>query len=159
MGASGWDYRVPYVGSVEKTFIAVQEQILADGGYIWPWEDIDPDFVDGEPLPRPSSLEALRVAKVLEEYWEEGTHTLLDIDRVISGEGDEFGAVRLLVADELSRLFGTEQPTAADFDRVYRSSSEGPLLDLLGDRWSGRSMVIYDNGSPAEVFFWGSSGD
>ena len=40
MGASGWDYRAPYAGSIEAALIAVQEQVLMSGDYIWPWDDI-----------------------------------------------------------------------------------------------------------------------
>jgi hypothetical protein len=58
-------------------------------------------------------------------------------------------------------VFGTEQPSAADFDRGCKSGLVGPLDlgSLLGERWSGRSVVIFKDGSPAEVFFWGFSGD
>ncbi|WP_325711290.1 hypothetical protein [Amycolatopsis sp.] len=72
MGASGWDYRAPYAGSVEQTLPAVQEQTLASGDYRWRWEDIDPEYVD-EAVPRPASLSALEEA----EFWEAGTHTIL----------------------------------------------------------------------------------
>ena len=64
MGASGWDYRAPYAGSVEATLIAVQEQVLVSGDYIWPWDDIDPEYLDeDEVVPRPSSLAGLAAAK------------------------------------------------------------------------------------------------
>jgi hypothetical protein len=48
---------------------------------------------------------------------------------------------------------------AADFDRVYQPGPSGPLARLLGERWGGRSVVIYEDGNPAEVYFWGFSGD
>jgi hypothetical protein len=120
VGASGWDYRVPYAGSVEQTLITVQEQDLAGGDYIWPWEDIDPDEFDGEILARPQSLAELNTAKETEEFWEEGTHSILDIDRIIANGTDEVGAIRPLESAELTQVFGTENPSAAGFDRVYR---------------------------------------
>jgi hypothetical protein len=49
--------------------------------------------------------------------------------------------------------------SADEFDRVYQPGAQGSLSDLLGDRWTGRSMIIYKEGTPAEVFFWGFSGD
>jgi hypothetical protein len=159
VGASGWDYRVPHVGNVEQTLIAAQEQVLAGGDYIWPWGDLDPGEFDDDILPRPRSLTELEAARETDEFWEEGTHSILDIDRIISTDSDEVGAIRPLNAAELTQVFGTEHPSATDFDRVYRPGPAGPLEDLLGDRWCGRSMVIFRDGTPDEVFFWGCSGD
>jgi hypothetical protein len=157
VGASGWDYREPYVDTVGETLIAVQERVLASGDHIWPWDGADPDDEDDEAPPRPSSLAALNAAKEIEEFWDEGTHTILDVDRI--ADTDEVGAIRPLSATELTRVFGTEQPSGADFDRVYQPGPAGPLGDLMGTRWSGRSMVIFRDGTPDEVFFWGFSGD
>lgn len=170
MGASGWEYRAPYAGSVEATLIAVQEQVLVSGDFIWPWDYVDPEDRDeGEVVPRPSSLVGLNAAKENEEFWGEGTHTILDIDRVIADGTDQVGAIRPLSSAELHQVFGTQQPSAADFDRVYQLEQAamaewdpdrtGPLGDLEGERWSGRSIVIYEDGTPAEVYFWGFSGD
>ena len=161
MGASGWDYRAPYAGSVEATLTAVQEQVLMSGDYIWPW-DIDPDYPgedQDQAVPRPSSLAELAAAKEIEEFWDEGTHTILDTDRVITAGDGYVGAIFPLTSAELSRVFGTQQPSAADFDRVYQPGPGGPLGRLLGERWNGRSMVIYEDGTPEEDYIWGFSGD
>jgi len=159
VGASGWDYRAPYAGSVEATLIAVQEQVLMSGDYIWPWDDFDPEYSDEDKaVPRPSSLAELAAAKEIEEFWGEGTHTILDIDRVVAAD-DEGEAIFPLSSAELSGVFGTQQPSAADFDRAYQRGLVGPVSDLCGERWSGRSIVIYKDGGPAEVYFWGFSGD
>jgi hypothetical protein len=74
--------------------------------------------------------------------------------------GDEtFSTIIPLNAAELDEVFGTAQPGADDFDRVYEPGPGGPLATLFGERWTGRSLVIYKDGAPAEVFFWGFSGD
>jgi hypothetical protein len=160
VGASGWDYRALYAGSIAATLIAVQEQVLMSDDYIWPWENIDPEYLDEVgAVPRPSSLAELTAAKEVAEFWDEGTHTILDVDRVSCADDGDDGAVYPLSSAELHRVFGTQQPSAADFDRVYQPGPGGPLGDLLGERWSGRSMVIYKDGFPAEVYFWGFSGD
>jgi hypothetical protein len=154
VGASGWDYRVPFVGSVEEAFDEVRKQVLVSGDYIWPWDDLEPDDEDDdESAPRPSTLDALRAAKEIEEFWEEGTHSILDMERV--GADDQFGVVRPLSATELSDVFGTQEPAAVDLERV----GEERLLDLLGERWTGRSLVLHKDGKPDEVYFWGYSGD
>jgi hypothetical protein len=179
VGASGWDYRVAYAGSVEATLIALQEQVLESREYLWPW-DLDyrnPSYLAhraqfleqfGVPedarmgtIPRPSSLAGLNAVKEgNEEFWDEGTHSILDVDRVIAAESDDqFGAIYPLTPAELTDVFGTLRPSAAEFDHVYQPGPKGPLDDLLGERWTGRSLVIYKDDAPAEVFFWGFSGD
>lgn len=161
MGASGWDYRVPFKGSVHDSFVATQEQLLTTGDYIWPWDDMDPDYEDqDETFPRPTSLAQLVEAKEVEEFWEEGTHTLLDLERVANADdADQFGAVCPLTSAELLQVFGTDRPTAEDFDRIYEPGPSGALGDLMGPKWSGRSLVIYRDDTPVEVYFWGWSGD
>ena len=166
MGASGWEYRVPFVDSVETSLTALQEKVLAEGDYIWPWEDMDPDFLeemDDDEIPRrPTSLAALAEAKEIEDFWDEGTHTILDVERISPPEGpDEFAGIRPLTAAELRQVFGTEHPTAADLDRVHEPGPSGQLADLMGPKWSGRSLLLYPSSetTPVEVFFWGYSGD
>lgn len=170
MGASGWDYRAPYAGSVEATLLAVQEQVLLRCDFIWPWDDsedeaIDPRYAeffeeeDRQDVPWPLSLADLNAAKEIEEFWDEGTHSILDMDRVIAADSDEVGAIRLLSPAELNGLFGTQQPSAADFDRMRQAGLGVPHSHLCGERWTGRGMVIFEDGAPAEVFFWGFSGD
>jgi hypothetical protein len=160
VGASGWDYRAPFAGSVEATFVRVQEQVLMSGDYLWPWEDIDPEYAEENGVvPRPSSLAELTEAKEDEEFWGEGTHTILDLQQVVAEGDGQVECISPLSAAELSRVFGTVQPSAADFDRVYQPGPGGPLGELCGERWTGRGLVIYKDGAPAEVFFWGFSGD
>ncbi|MEU4671612.1 hypothetical protein AB0F91_27450 [Amycolatopsis sp. NPDC023774] len=155
MGASDWHYRAPYVGSVKATHRFVQAQLLSTGDYLWPWESFDPEYV--APVPRPRSLPDLEAAKDSENFWDAGTHTILDTHQI--SEADSVGTIRPLNPTELTEVFGTHQPSAADFDRVFRPGPSGPLADLMGERWTGRSLVLYHNGSPSEVFFWGFSGD
>lgn len=62
MGASGWQYRAPYAGSVKATHRFVQTQLLSSGDYVWPWEDFNPELVP-DALPRPTTLADLDAAK------------------------------------------------------------------------------------------------
>jgi hypothetical protein len=159
MGASGWHNRGPYVGSVEGSFLAVQELVLASGDFLWPWDDFDPD----EAVSRPTSVAELNAAKNTEEFWEAGTHTILDVDRVVTGDTDEIGGIRPLTEDELTEWFGTVEPSAAEFERIpmwiQQMDETGTLSDLTETRWTGRSLVLYRDGEPDEVVFWGFSGD
>src|ERR1700677_2673244 len=127
VGASGWDYRTPYAGSVEATLIALQGQVLASGEYIWPWDRDyrNPAFLAhmerfaretgwqaGQPagtVPRPSSVAGLDVVKQAEEFWDEGTHSILDVDHVIAAEeDDELGAILPLTPRSEERRVGKE---------------------------------------------------
>jgi hypothetical protein len=161
MGASGWEYRVPFKGRVRESFKEVREQLLASGDYIWPWDDVAPD--EGNPedvFLRPTSLPQLATAKEAEEFWEEGTHSILDMAGVSeSDDPDQFGVVRAVSAEELTQVFGTVLPTVEDFDHVYQPGPSGALGDLMGAKWSGRSLILYRDESPSEVYFWGVSGD
>jgi hypothetical protein len=40
------------------------------------------------------------------------------------------------------------------------TASNGGLFDLVADRWNGCCTVLYaEDGEPAEIAFWGISGD
>ncbi|EWT02619.1 hypothetical protein N865_02490 [Intrasporangium oryzae NRRL B-24470] len=160
VGASGWSYRTPFMGSVQESFLAVQRQILESGDYIWPWDDFDPAETDAEGFARPASLDQLAAAKQTEDFWEKGTHTMLDLDRVSEADDpDELGAARALSDAEMTEVLGTDQPTSEDLARVHDPAGDRPLEDLIGPKWSGRSLLVYQNDAPSEVFFWGWSGD
>jgi hypothetical protein len=152
MGASGWEYRTPYAHSVEQSLRGLQMQVIAEGDYIWPWEEFDEDNLeDDEGVARPTSLEELEQARSDEDFWEGGgTHSILDVDAE---------QVSPLTATDLVGIFGTEQPSAADFERVHVPGLGGVLGELIGDKWTGRSLVLFTEGVPAEVCFWGWSGD
>lgn len=160
MGASGWDHRVPFKGSVEESLIAIQDQVLSNGEYpAWPWDTYDPRLDEAPFVPRPTSLQALTAAKQYEVFWTAGTHSILDVERIwAEGETEDVGTIRPLTSEELLEVFGSERPTAADFDRICQLKYN-PLEELPCRTWGGRSVVIYDGETPVEVFFWGFSGD
>ncbi|HET9144297.1 hypothetical protein [Actinophytocola sp.] len=139
MGASGWEYFVPYQADVGKAFAELQRQVLADG-----------DYYQGEKY---DSLAELVAAKQQEEFWEEGTHSILDMHRVNHAfAADETGQIRELSPVEVDALLGSETPTRADFEQV-----DEPCADF--DSWQGRYTVLYQDGQPHELVFWGYSGD
>lgn len=161
MGASGWSYRVRYEGSLGETLRAAQQEVIGSGKYVWPWADLDPDeLADEGGLTRPRDLDELAAAKQVQEFWAVGTHSILDVER-IWGPDDPFeqAAIRPLAEDETVQVFGTATPTTADFERAHEPGASELLEDLLGPRWSGRCVVIVEGDRPAEVYFWGWSGD
>ncbi|NEW70594.1 hypothetical protein [Streptomyces rhizosphaericus] len=173
MGASGWDYLTPYEGSVEATLVAVQRQVLASGDYIWPWETLaEYGATAEEPLPRPSSLDALNAAKETEEFWDEGTHTILDIDEVVHTteapdpyNPDDSGTLRPLRHERVRHHFGTDRPTPAQFEELLARKRGGvpdPDEMLTGEcrmRWTGLYVVLYTDGEPSHLGIFGYSGD
>lgn len=160
MGASAWSARTPYAGSLAQSLRGAQEQVLATGDYLWPWEGIDPDYLEPEDLvPRPTTLEGLGAAKQVDEFWDAGTHTVLDMNGMAGQVDGDFCTVEPLTDEEAADRFGSAHPSAQDLERVAPGGQVGDLDDLVLDRWSGRCVVIHRGGQPSEVFFWGISGD
>ena len=71
-------------------------------------------------------------------------------------EADYLGAkpstVRRLSDSAAQEAFGTTTPTRAQFD------ADADTIPYL-HRWSGLYQLLYAEGRPAEVAFWGFSGD
>ena len=119
MGASGWMYIEPSQSSIAETFAALQARVLASGEFLWGDEYTlnNPDlrarfreyggsFDDLEP--RPDSLHRLAELKQLDHFWEEGTHSILDMDHIISpNEQDHDGTVRPLTEDGIVTYLGS----------------------------------------------------
>jgi hypothetical protein len=158
MGASGWDYLVPYQPDAEAAFRQLQEQVLESGEFLWREEYYGP---------RPTTRWQLAAVKDRVEFWEEGTHSILDMDRIVPADDEDHdGTVRPLAPDEVQHYFGTDRPTEADFDRAYRYTPGTDILEwsrhsLFADlrRWSGRYAILYDGSQPQQIIFFGCSGD
>jgi hypothetical protein len=83
---------------------------------------------------------------------EAGTHSILDVFRVLGPDDTpDYNTVEPVTSEEARELLGTDKLTRAhvkEFDVFPRS------------RWVGRCAVLHDdNGVPAEIYFWGHSGD
>lgn len=152
MGASGWDYRAPFEQDLPRSLLRLQEEVIASGDYLWPWDDFDDDYLEeGEGFPRPANVEELIAAREDSDFWDGGgTHSILDI-----APSD----LTPLTSEELRTVFGTEEPGPADLDRVHQPGAGGVLDDLMNEKWTARCMVIFIDAAPAEVIFWGWSGD
>ncbi|WP_300678607.1 hypothetical protein [Nocardioides sp.] len=151
MGASGWSYRFPYTSDEAASLHALKEHVVATGAFIWPFED------DDEEAPTPTTLDDVSAAQGLQEYWESGTHSVLDTEGIDADGGS--GAIQPLTAAEYLSTFATEHPTTADVDRVLALGPQNPLEDLIGEPWSGRIATLHDDGRPTEIYVWGWSGD
>lgn len=160
MGASGWSYVTPYRGDVAESLRELRERVFRDKAYYW-WDDFEEDE------PRPAAIAGIWAS---EEMKQSGTHSILDVDRVVGtteapGGGNwrtDLGTVRPLAADAIVRHFGTAKPSRAQFEALADNPEAPGFAEFIGEvtmSWTGRYVLLYDNGQPTEVGFWGYSGD
>ena len=144
MGASGWSYVVPLAEGPRAALAGLRDRVLAEDDYYW-----EADYLGAKPR-TVADLDRLRET---EEFWEVGTHSILDVDWIVDAEDEAHdGTVRQLPDDAAHEAFGTTTPTRAQFDAAADTI---PYLH----RWSGLYQLLYVAGRPAEVAFWGFSGD
>ncbi|MET7427073.1 hypothetical protein [Dactylosporangium sp. NPDC005555] len=148
MGASAWDYYVPYQPDINAALLELQAKVLADGTYYWAGGGAAFGQAVHEEN-RPTSMDDLWADETVQS---EGTHSILDMERVVSpGERPGFASVEPVTPDEARGCAGTEILTR----------EHAPLIkDLASRRWYGRCAVLHDpDGHPAEIYFFGYSGD
>ncbi|MFJ4847249.1 hypothetical protein [Streptomyces sp. NPDC088733] len=147
MGASGWDYYVPYQEDLEVALQNLRHKVFHAEDYYWdPWDD---DLPDGVAKPRPATIEELWEDETVQE---EGTHSILDMHRVVRPhEEPDYFTVQPVSTTEALRTVGTERLTRAHVD---------DLQPLANRRWFGRCALLHNAaGEPQEIYFWGFSGD
>ncbi len=155
MGASSWEYAVPYQPDLNAALDTLRRQVFASGEYVKPGS-----YGDVFDLPEPNSVDDL-VSQ--EQYWEfmgtSGTHSIIDVLNVIPADftGDALGTIRALSDAECVELFGAAQPSRADHASL--AGSERLYEYVTGGRGTGRAVVLRVDGTPAEIAFWGYSGD
>lgn len=149
MGASGWEYLTPFRDDIASALDALRRQVFAEGNFISPT-----DFE----LPEPASVDDL----LEETYWEFmgtcGTHSIIDVWSIVPAEDHDqrYGTIRPLTDSEYRELFGTMQPSRDDFTRL---GDTGRLQEYMAGRGTGRAAVLWQDGHPSEIAFWGYSGD
>jgi len=76
---------------------------------------------------------------------------------VFAAGAEDYGTIRPLSDTERADLFGTAQPGCAEYERL--AGTERLHDYVIGGRWTGRAAVLWESGAPAEIVFWGYSGD
>lgn len=152
MGASGWDYTVPYESDYQSALDRLREETFRNGDYLWDGEWGGP--ADGRP--RPESIDELLAD---EEVRYSGTHSIIDCPRlgekIPTTEAEwvrSYGLIYPVTGQELLAAVRSERPR----------SEHLPLLHdrIACARWLGRCTVLYTpSGSPDLLAFWGASGD
>lgn len=147
MGASDWDYYVPYQEDLDAALQELRDRAFRGGDWFWAYEG---DLVPEEKRrPRPSTEEEMWA-----QEWQQhsGTHSILDMIRVQrEDEEPEICTVRPVTAEEARRTTGTERLTRAHVPEIR---------NLARERGYGRCAVLHGaDGKPEEIYFWGWSGD
>jgi hypothetical protein len=148
VGGSCWDCVVPFDADIAAALAAAHELTFRQNDYWWPY-----DGNWGLPeRPRPDSVDELWDDPVVEA---DGTHSVLDIVGV-RGPDEEPSICEAAALDPPSRqrLFGTEEPTLADYQRARDS-----VWDVIEDRGYAKYTVLYRDGVPDEIVFFGVTGD
>jgi hypothetical protein len=153
VGASGWHYVTPYHGDVADALRELRERVFRGQEYYW-WDDFEEDE------PRPATIEEIWDSQ---EMRESGTHSILDVSRVVTttappnpGNLRDYGTVRPLAPERVAHHFGTARPTRAQFEAL---ATDVGFINELTMRGAGLYVLLYDGQIPAEVGFWGYSGD
>jgi hypothetical protein len=122
---------------------------LTRGGTVDDFGNEDDEEDEGRaftPGTRPETIEEL-----LEMVAEDGTHSVLDIER--TGPHREFGVAAPMPDRRVREFFGTEQPTHEQVEENWGDVSEGL------ERWQAYYLTVYRDGKPDEYAFIGCSGD
>jgi hypothetical protein len=184
MGATGWLYFVPYQQDINTVLQKLKDDVFKQGQYEQPF-NLDQNEVESQlnflssvyqSLPdeirkhtnqflelgqasakqqRPQQTPK-NIQQLLEQCGTEGTHSILDIEKVSSTPVS--GAVAPLSNQQLIHIFGTEQPT---HDMVEKWSTRIDSLNAepLYERWEGIYIIVYKDSVPDEIYFEGCSGD
>ncbi|MEU4038986.1 hypothetical protein [Streptomyces collinus] len=157
MGASGWDYVTGYDGDAEAALAALQARVFEE------------EYGDGA---RYRSLEDLYDDQ--EFMGNEGTHTILDIDKVVATDDPptrsdiaDYGTLRPLAPDRVTHHFGTLRPSVEQYEEVAAAARgaashkeyEQSLLGECRMRWTGYYVVLYTGARPTHLGIFGFSGD
>ncbi|MFK4145232.1 hypothetical protein [Streptomyces sp. NPDC004065] len=158
VGASCWEYVTEFEGTVEQSLRSLHERVFQE-------------LYGGD-----------RTYRSVGELWrdeefmgEEGTHSILDIDRVVHTTEapsphrvEDYGTLRPLAPERVVRHFGTDRPTPDAFTgslaRARAGRGPGPdgprtLLDECRMRWTGVYVVLYTGERPTHLGIFGFSGD
>ncbi|WP_405973648.1 hypothetical protein OG496_34150 [Streptomyces sp. NBC_00988] len=140
MGGNEWTSIGPYQRDLESAFRQAQEQELAKDDHGFPGRDIVDLWED--------------------DGWREyiltgGTSSVLDFYALIdAASGDDFAMMRPLSEGELCDWTPEGRPTR---ERWIAALRIGDLA--FPGRGTGRCTILYRDGEPAEIGYWGCTAD
>jgi hypothetical protein len=154
MGASPYFYVVDYEPDIQASLNKLRDREFRAGRYnpVMPF----PSFPVDEASPNPGARHAT-IDEALEDSDADGTRSILDLDRVVSGpydaDEDDFGTVAPLGDEMLQEYFGTTRPNSDEVEEA--------VWDVFEEinRGTGIYIVIYNDDMPTKIFFAGYSFD
>ena len=144
MGGHPWFYFVPYQPDILGAMQALRRREFEAGRYN-PAVMFPMDAGVSSPGAQHASIE-----EALEASDADGTRSILDMERI--GQSPDYGVVVPLPAELLKELYDTAQPTR----KMIEQNME--FLESI-ERGQGVYVIVYENGSPSEIFFAGYSYD
>lgn len=142
MGATTWQYFVPYQQDVGKVLQELREEVFRAGAYRPPRER------DPSRARKPESIQQL-----VRRAREQGTHSIIDIEK--ASVSPEPSAVCPLPDEAIEQIFGTSTPSR---QAIEVAAAHGDFEDY-GRRGRGIYLPAFEDGAPTKLFFWGYSGD
>ncbi|MEY9927925.1 hypothetical protein ABH926_002559 [Catenulispora sp. GP43] len=158
MGASGWDYIEPFDTDLATTLANLRRRVFDEDDYFW-FDSIPKPATFAELEALFAEIAALELGEndyddpriiELTDIASSGTHSILDA----GGIGSR-GGIRVVPAEQAEAVFGSPQPSRADFERMTMNQQ----IDVLNGSIGACVQLHDDSGAVTEVAFWGISGD
>lgn len=165
MGASDWNYVVEYQPDIDRALQQLRQREFEAGRFYrpaaWLTQALELGLIEAAFQPRMErSLsefvawpEPRSIAELLTQNGEEGTHSIIDIERL--SQAPEVCAAAPLTPMQLLEAFGSARPT---LETVLRSARAGALSGLRR-RGEALYVVAHTAGQPSHIYFYGFSGD
>ena len=101
------------------------------------------------------------ISEYIEECDADGTCSIIDVETILVNQEEfDYGCSCPLSAETLTRLFGTDKPSAETIHKG-KTSLRSPISELYGmlDRGQSCYIVVYDGNKAKELHFFGMSYD
>jgi hypothetical protein len=159
MAGEPWKVSAPFDADVARALDETRRRIFREGHYTGveghhfaTLEELDAFFMRGPTFLRDENEEEGEGWHTLDMSGATGTQSILDIRSV--GNRIAWGTAAPLDDDELREVFGTTTPMTADLT----DDREDDLYEGL-QRGECAYVVVYDEGKPSQIVFYGYSWD
>lgn len=149
MGGHFYWYVVDYQSDIARALDELREREFRAGRY-YPVLKYPEEFLSASPPPAPGAKHR-SIADAMRAAQEEGTRSILDIDRIASSPA--YGAATRLDDEVLLELYGTTEPTRQMVEPDFA------FAELMEERGQGVYFVLHEREKPRHILFAGYSYD